>query len=1018
MSAQLRIELLGPMEVWVEGQPTKPMRSKKAYWLLALLILRNGRPTSREWLASTLWPDTEHGVGLANLRPVLSDLRRALGTQADRLESPDRAHLAFNLREAIVDLIEFDQALTREDFQSAIELYRGPLMEGCLEEWVQQDRLAREQQCADAFEELANAASRAGDHLRARELYRRLVTLEPWRDSARRGLMRALAELGEVNEALQAYREFAALLSSEAGTAPDPQTTTLYLELREGLKQGRWPSASPSSPTEKVTGNLPHSLTSLVGLEDEKLDVADRLRQHRLVTLTGFGGIGKTRLAREVGHHVSGEFPGGVWFVVLDSVQDPQLVGHQVAVVLDVTESVDRTVIDTIVERLRTAHVLLILDNCEHLIAETANLCQAVLRECGHLRILATSREPLGVEGEKVWRTTPLSVPELAHLPGHPATLVRVVQGFEGVQLFAERARAADDRFRIGPDNALAVAEVCQYLEGIPLAIELAAVFVKWISIHEIARRVRDPLSFLGHGSRSATPRQQTLRATIEWSYSFLEEEAAELLRLVSFFPGGWTLQAAEAICGSKDSVLPLLGALVDKSLVISDPASDRYRLLETVRQYARSQPAMDGHAFRERYVTYFAGEMEKVANDVRGGERDLIIERTRREEPNIRQALAWAESQTSSEQWELRLATAWSEYCFWLGRFAEGLRSLEQMLRVQPSAASSIRASALSQLASMLGAQGRYESALGPQEEAREICRELGDLKGEARSARAIGDAQEALGNRDAALAAYMESHRLSKEAGDGRGAAVASVLIGGFVSNDERPEEAITWIESGIEHFKQTGERGGVCWSTNQLGNVFLENGPIERSLECYDEALQLAESLQGFLREYVLDNLAKAHLALGNYDLASNYLEVGMAGARELDDRRSLINLLKTKGDLELLRGEPIAAIQTSKSCLKLLSDERSPLDEIYVFGTIGQSLMGLGRRDESIQLLAAFRGNLEHLKFEVPKVDQPRLTAWEASARDGTDSAGFEAAWQKGLGLSMAEAVQFSLSLATA
>ena len=275
------------------------MRSRKSLWLLALLTLRQSRPVEREWLAGTLWPDVAQSQAFANLRPALSALRCALGSQKERLQSPDRHTLRLNLSGVKVDLLAFDAAMKSKnlyELEQAVALYRGPLLEGCMEEWVFQERSAREQECLQALQKLGDTALTAHDYLRASGFYQRAVHIDPLWDTARRGVMEALAKNGDRNAALQVYREFAELLRNDPGAAPDEQTTALYMRLRaEARQQDRSRAVITSVPNvaAKVTGFLPHPLTELVGREDERLEVAARLRRSRLVTLTGMGGIGR-----------------------------------------------------------------------------------------------------------------------------------------------------------------------------------------------------------------------------------------------------------------------------------------------------------------------------------------------------------------------------------------------------------------------------------------------------------------------------------------------------------------------------------------------------------------------------------------------------------------------------------------------------------------------------------------------------------------------------------------------------
>ncbi|MCW3052575.1 MAG: hypothetical protein JWN14_1745 [Chthonomonadales bacterium] len=624
-SSALRITFFGPAHVQVEGAPMSSLRSRKGLWLLALLTLRHDRPVERDWLAGTLWPDMDQSQAFANLRPILSELRRALQGEGVRLQSPDRQTLLLDLMGAEADVAAFDAAVTSKrlsDLALAVALYQGPLLEGCTEEWVFQERAAREQQCLQALQTLAEAASSAGDHATAIGHYQRAVALDPWGDTVRRGWMEALAKSGDRNAALQVYRDYVHLLKSDPKAVPDEKTSALYMRLRLSMRQQAHPhtvvAAIEETKPSVVTGYLPHALTDLVGREDERLEVVTRLRRARLVTLTGLAGIGKTRLALAVAAESVQEYADGVWLVALEALIEGKRVVSQIASVLGVTERIGQPLLQAVTEHLRKKRLLLVLDNCEHLLEASAQAVAPLLRECADLRILATSREALGITGETAWTVPALAVPDPDYLPQGRATLLRVLMGYESVQLFVERAQTLEKTFQLTSANASAVARICAQLEGIPLAIELAAARITAMPIEQMAARLHDHLGLLTGGSRIALSRQQTLRATLDWSHALLSEPERRMLRRLSVFIGGWTLEATEVVCVGEGietgQVVDLLTALVDRSLVAyeeRDPESGgRYRMLEIVRQYAgeRLKVSEETTTVRERHAAWEEG--------------------------------------------------------------------------------------------------------------------------------------------------------------------------------------------------------------------------------------------------------------------------------------------------------------------------------------------------------------------------------------------------------------------------
>jgi predicted ATPase/class 3 adenylate cyclase len=352
----------------------------------------------------------------------------------------------------------------------------------------------------------------------------------------------------------------------------------------------------PLRSLEAFAHNLPAQLTRFVGREQEIAAVNDLLAHARLLTLTGVGGTGKTRLALQVAADLLEEYPDGVWLVELAPLADPTLVPQTVASALGVREEPRRPLTATLTDHLRPKSLLLVLDNCEHLLTASAQLADALLRACPKLRILASSREGLGVLGEQTYRVPSLSLPDHKHLPP-----LETLQEFEAVQLFADRARLSQATFALTPANARAVAQVCERLDGIPLALELAAARVKALPVEQIVQRLEDRFRLLTGGSRTALPRQQTLRAAMDWSYDLLTEEERALLRRLSVFTGGFTLAAAEAVCAEngieEGDVLDLLTRLVEKSLAVyeAELGEGRYRLLETVRGHRREAVVMRG---------------------------------------------------------------------------------------------------------------------------------------------------------------------------------------------------------------------------------------------------------------------------------------------------------------------------------------------------------------------------------------------------------------------------------------
>src|ERR671916_378267 len=472
---------------------------------------------------------------------------------------------------------------------------------------------------------------------------------------------------------------------------------------------------APRTP-ERPPNNLPLELSSFVGREKELTEVERLLEHNRLVTLTGSGGCGKTRLALAAAGELVEGFEDGVWMVELASLADPSLVPQAVASTLGVREQPGRLPTETLSDYLGSRNVLLVLDNCEHLIGACAELAEALLHSCPNLRVLATSREALGITGEVAWPVPSLSLPDLRRLPE-----VESLARYEAARLFLERTAAVNPTFALTEQNAVAVDQICYRLDGIPLAIELAAARAKVLSVEQIAERLDDSFGLLSAGGRTAMPRHRTLHATMDWSHELLSLEERALFRRLSVFAGGFTLEAAESVCAGagleRDEVLDLLSHLVDKSLVImrEESGEARYRLLETVRQYAREKLSESGEAEQasERHAGYYLALAEEAEPELKGAGQVAWLEQLEREHDNLRAAMRWLLGRGELEE-AARLG--WALWLFWgiRAHFAEGRRSMEQALSAEGSAGltEAARAMALFVAGMMANYQGAHGSA------------------------------------------------------------------------------------------------------------------------------------------------------------------------------------------------------------------------------------------------------------------------------------------------------------------
>lgn len=879
------------------------VRTRSVEWLLSLLVLRNGRAVNRSWLAGTLWPESAESQALQNLRHDLVSLRKALGSERARIQSPTRDTLAFNLEGVEVDIQRFDQAIQKGDedsLRSAAAAYRGLLLEGCQEEWVFLEREYRQQECLIALETLSEKAEQRGDFSEALAFLRRAEGLDNLRASTQRRLMRVLAASGDKPAALLSYRDYRFRLRHEMNVEPDEDTTRLFQHIRTVGKAGSEKPPGESRKIEIVSpplnsqslppSSLPHPLTTLIGREEAVREVVRRVTSSRLVTLVGTGGVGKTRLCIQVASEAADNFLNGAVFVALATLADPARLLDFLSSTLGMREEgslEEEALLYALVGWLSTQSVLLVLDNCEHLIEATAALCQTLLERCPHLHILATSRQRLGLTGEAVWRVPSLSSPEPDQLPLHEESSVAYVLQYPAVQLFVERAEMARCGFRLaGEREAQEVARICQRLDGIPLAIELAAARAGLLTPGQIADRLEDRFRLLAGGSRGVLPRHQTLRALIDWSYDLLDDQESALLRCLSVFVGGWSLEAAESLFAeqplwnSASDILELLTSLADKSLVLVEEqkGSLRYRMLETVREYGQQklQESRQTGALRARHADYYLALAEQAEPFLEKPE-PIWLDRLESEHDNLRAALTYYTAQEETLEKAVRLVAALEVFWSLRGHMSERRTWLLSL---------SIRQT--------------------PPTEAR------------ARVLAVAGWLLIAVGNPTMGKQYYVESLTIMQRLGDKRGIAVA---LSGLAALESNPRESRVLAEKSLALMREVGERKGMADSLYHLGLIARQSGDHDQAHACWMEANALNEEM-GIKGGLVLCRLGDLAVASGDYAAARRFFERFVTERDEIGDRWSVAWGLKGFGALAWAeeRLERAAAILGASFALK--------------------------------------------------------------------------------------------------
>ncbi len=604
----------------------------------------------------------------------------------------------------------------------------------------------------------------------------------------------------------------------------------------------------PLKSLSTLPNNLPRQLTSFIGREREVTEVRQLLSARYLLTLTGAGGAGKTRLALQVAAELLEEYADGVWVVELAALSDPALVPQMVASVFSVCEEPGRKLTETLLDHLRGGSFLLVLDNCEHLLPACAELASTLLRGCPTLRMMATSREALGIEGETAWRVPSLSLPDLQRLPP-----VEHMQHYEAVRLFIERARASVPSFAMTNQTARTVAQVCVRLDGIPLAIELAAARVRVLGVEQIAERLDDRFQILTGGSRMAIPRHKTLRAAMDWSYDLLSDAQRALLRRLSVFAGGFTLEAVESICSGKgidtQDVLDLLTSLVDKSLVTAEAQERvaRYEQLETVRRYAgeRLLESNETGLIYKLHRDWFLALAERAEPELRGRNQAVWLNRLDVEYNNLRVALNWSKTETDASDAGLRLASAlwlfWDMHAY----YTEGREWLEGMLS-RRGGTPVRRAKGLNGAGVLAYRQGDYERVSALCTEALAICEEHGDKWGRALSLHYLAHVGQSQGDHAHAEEMMENSVALYRDLGDKWGLALSTNCLGDVARSQRNYEKAAALLEESLALSRQLGDKWITALSLHNLGHVMQHQGNSRQATVLFRESLNLTREL----------------------------------------------------------------------------------------------------------------------------------------------------------------------------
>jgi non-specific serine/threonine protein kinase len=723
-----------------------------------------------------------------------------------------------------------------------------------------------------------------------------------------------------------------------------------------------------TSPARTTTrSNLPVSTSSFIGRGKEQNEIIHLIGKSRLITLIGVGGIGKSRLSIQTASALLEDFPDGIWFVELAPLSDPALVPQAIVNTLGLIEQANRTPQIILTDFLKAKKALIIFDNCEHLIQACAQTVETLLQSCPHLHILATSRETLSITGETVYLVPSLTTPDPVK-----STLDILLQ-YEAVRLFVERSQSMIHDFSLTVFNASAIAQICHHLDGIPLAIELAAARAKVLRVEEIAARLDDRFRLLTSGSRTALPRHQTLQALIDWSHDLLSENERLLLRYLSVFAAGWTLEAAESVCSDeniqKHEILDLLTQLVNKSLILAERKQGhetRYHMLETIRQYAREKlwAAGEGASMRQRHLAYFVDLAERAEPNLRAFGMVMWLDRLEAEHDNIRVALEWA--QESDVEAQLRVASALLWFWHIRGHKNEGIEWLERGLSIEeaeragqplrPSRAM-IRGKALFVSGFLIHMMGKYQRAVEFAEASLLIFRKLGPA-GRRDSAYVLcllGTHQLRQDVRQARIL-LEESLTLSQEAGDKFGIAQCLDDLSAVAWNEGRKEEARALLDEDLALRKEMGDKDGTAFILGELGNQAVRKGDYKQAIMYYEEGLALFQEV-GNKRgaSMTLSYLGGVARAQDNYEWATILLEEALTLEQDLGDKQATANRLVDLGAVAQSEGAYKRATQTYAEALKLFRESDNQFGIAMVLRHLGLAALEHGDYEQASKRL---------------------------------------------------------------
>jgi predicted ATPase/DNA-binding SARP family transcriptional activator len=1105
-----RIELFGGPRAIQGDQALTRFRTLKTGALLGYLSYFLPRAHPRGELVELFWPELTPEAGRDNLSAALSSLRRQLeppGVSSGAVIVADRHSVQLNPAACVTDVVEFAAAMqaaaragTRHErlarLAEAVHLYGGELLPGYFDDWVLRERQHLAEEHLGALRRLSSVLEQAGDLEGALEYARRAVRADPLCEEGHYDLMRLYAAAGQPSAALGQYERLEQLLRRELDETPSAGTRALAEELRCNPRTvavaRRVPGtavASPvASPPEAVAParlsppapalRLPLQFTRFFGREEEIARVSEALScpETRLLTLTGPGGSGKTRLAIAVAGRLQEALGERMAFVSLADLTDASQIPDAMVGALGVPRSAGLDPLERVIALLSQQPWLLVLDNLEHLIAEGALLVKSLLERVATLTCLVTSRQRLNLAGEYEFAVLPLPTPRKSDTPE------RLLE-YASVRLFVDRAQAVRPDFQLTAANAQSVATLCDRLEGIPLALELAGARASVLSPAQMLTRLDQRFDVLVSRQRGGSSRHRTLRSAIDWSYTLLSPELQRFFARLGVFRGGWTLEAAETICeegvaaadrgeaARSGPVLDSLSHLQECSLVIAETSSTRdeirFRMLDTLREYAHQQLTPEERAFRAcRHAVYYLALAEQAEPEARRSLQETRFDRLEQEQDNLRAALQWAVDAGAGTQAGspsggqaaaavgLRLGAALWRFWHTRGDMAEGREWLAGLLALPGAAAwTAARAHALQGMAKLALDQGDPKAAQAFYAESLAIARELGDKREIAHSLNSLGDLAISRGDLRDARALYAESLALHQELKDQRGIAItlgnlgdlalrqgdlpgartlveesllswreqnapwgiahSLSLLGGIARDQGDHQAARLLVEESLALQRELGNRKGIARALNHMGDLALDQGDDQAAWAFYRESLAISQAA-GYRWgiSWSLKCLGNVALQQGDSGAAKALYEESLALARELGGARGIAGTLLGLGRVALHRGETTAARAFFAEGLATQREPGSKPQVVEGLEGLAAVAVAQGQAERAARLFGAAASWWEGVP--VPR-EQTETEAHLAALRVVLGDAAFAAAWEAGRALTWEQALALALAV---